>query len=213
MSRPFPWFRILAGILSAAAFAGGTYFLHGWWRLRSQLDREESVVHGALQDVFGNAGTRPLEVDPRVEFTCGGFLLVVEHNLPDRSPEGCGTVLVGLSAWLDAGEPDGTFRPLEPLNTEKAMPFESGGGCSPAIPLGSRLNRDPKPLRLRVLSPARALVGVPHRVTVRYSVCGLDHLAALASGATAAAGFLVSALFAGGIWIVTRRKRRQTPPA
>lgn len=65
-------------------------------------------------------------------------------------------------------------------------------------------------LRLTVKEPALPLVGVPHRVLFRYTLCGIEHFAAVALGVVALVSALVCLALATGVVLVTRTKRSQS---
>jgi hypothetical protein len=214
MKKQLPWGRGIAAVLAAAALAIAVSFSLHWWQMRTQCADAKAAVLAVLPDVFGTNGTAQADFSPKYDFTCRE-VLVVEHDLPNCSRDGIRSTVSGLHADFIILDNTGKAVLEEDVTDDSFCPFWAGPDTNsflPAFPF------HPVPsghyqLRVTVQQPARALIGVRHRIVARYELCGLEHLAAAFSGGIALVAALVSAILTTGIIAATRRNRRHSNQA
>lgn len=206
MGRRVPWARIVAGILAATAFATSLSFLLEWRRMRDQCARAAATELVVLTDAFAEEGSSTVQFSPDYEFTCKEMLVV---ELDSVKPwEGDVTaVLEGLRADLviaDNGQ-EPVFR--KHLMRESFRPLQTEDGVTVPVFMFNPVSAGDYELSLNVYEPARPLVHVPHKVVMRYLLCGVEHMAVALAGILSAATFSIGAILVAGIVVVSRRRR------
>jgi len=210
MKRTIPWGRAIATVLAVATFAVAVQSAGHWWQMRTKCADAEATVLAVLPDAFGTKGTTEVDFRPDYDFTCGREMLVVEHDLPNRSRDQVTATVKGLHAELTIVDGTGEAVLKEDLTDEWFCPFLLEQGTDsflPAFPFHSVRSGHYR-LRLTVTEPAVPLVGIPHRVVARYQLCGVDRIAATFMGGIALVSALVCLVLTTGVIVVTRRKRR-----
>ncbi len=209
MKKPIPWGRGIAAVLAVVALCIAIPFASQWWQMRTECADAEATVLAVLPDALGTNGTVETDFAPKYDFTCKE-MLVVEHELPDRSGDNVTATVKGLRAQLTIVDRSGKAVLDEEVTDDWFRPFWAKPGTNSVLPA---FPFDPVPpgeyrLRLTVKQPAMPLVGVPHRVVARYELCGIEHLATAYIGGIALVAALICLALTTGVIVVTRKKRR-----
>jgi len=211
MKKRIAWGRGIAAVLAVAAFAIAMPFAMQWWQMRTRCADAEATVLAVLPDAFGTNGTFQADFSPKYDFTCKE-VLVVEHDLPNRSRDDVTGTLDGLRADIVIVDSDAKAVFKRKITDDSFGPFWTGPDTNSVLP-AFRFRPVPHgdyQLRITVHQPATLLAGVPHRIVARYELCGLEHLATAFTGGIALVAALVCASLTAGVILVTRKKRRHS---
>jgi len=210
----FPWGRIIAGILSAAAFIASVLFAWECWQLCKKCVDAQVTALAVFPDAFGATGTFQADFSPKYDFTCKE-VLHVESGLPCRSYEDIGAILAGLRAVFVIEDVRGVVVLDENLTEESFRLTWTMPGADtfpPTFPFRPVRPGDYQ-IRLTVHEPAASLVNIPHRVVARYELCGVEHLAAIYLGSIAFVALLVSVSLVISVVVVTKRRQSRNMQA
>ena len=211
MKKPIPWGRGIATVLAVVALCIAIAFARQWWQMRTECADAEATVLAVLPDAFGTNGTVEVDFAPKYDFTCKEMLLV-EHDLPDRSRDDVTATVKGLRAQLAIDDRTGKAVLEDEVTDEWFRPFWTEPGTNSALPafFFHPLAPGDYRLRLTVKQPAMPLVGVSHRVVARYELCGIEHLATVFTGGIALVAALICLALSTGVILITRKKRRHS---
>ncbi len=211
MKKSIPCIRGIVTVLAVVALAVAISFANQWWQMRAECADAETTVLAILPDAFGTNGTAEADFAPKYDFTCKE-MLVVEHDLPDRCRDDVTATVKGLLAKLTILDQTGKAVLEEEVTDEWFRPFWTEPGTNSVVP--SFLFHPVPPgdyrLRITVKQPAMQLIGVPHRIVVRYELCGIEHLAAAFTGCIALVAALICLALGTGVIVFTRKRRRHS---
>lgn len=214
MKKPIPWGRVIATVLAVVAFAAAVPSTCQWWNMRTECADAQATLLAVLPEAFGTNGTVEVDFCPKYSFTCKEMLLV-EHDLPNRSPETVSAVLKGLQAQVAIIDRTGKAVLEKEVTDEWFRPFWADRGINSALPALLFHPVQPGSYRLRVTvrEPAIPLIGVPHRVVARYELCGIERLAAAFTGGIALVAIMIGLSLTMGVILVTRRRTKHSNPS
>lgn len=210
MGRPFPWGRAITGVVALGTFIFATSFLFQWWTFSSDCADAEKTELASFPNAFGAKGTYRAPINLKYGFTCKEKLVIEHDGMINHSLEDIESTVEGLDADLSIRATSGTPTLDDVLTSEVFAPGPKFHAEKKVLPTYyiSRLPAGHYDLKLVVNEPSRRLAAVNHRVVMRYSLCGIEYLAAAANALVAIVLYVVSGILSVGILLVNRRMRR-----
>jgi hypothetical protein len=197
------------GLAIVAAVIGANSAIK-WRRMSDACSDAARTELAVFTNAFAAPGSFTADIAIKHGFACKDMLVVESQAFPEGSDDVEAT-LAGLRIIFQIERANGSTIldwPLEaghfrPMRVESPMP-----GIVPVLffrtlPAGNYR------VELTVHEPAQVLVDVPHRVVLRYHLCGLEELAVTFSAGTAILAFLVSGIIA--LILILRRPQSVAP--
>jgi hypothetical protein len=211
MKKRIPWGRGIAVVLAVVALAVALPSAAQWWKMRTECADAEATDLAVLPNAIGTTGVVEVAFSPKYDFVCKE-MLVVEHDLPDRSRDGVTATVTGLRAQLTVTDNTGKVLIEEKVTDDWFWPCRSGSDTNSFLPVFFFHPVRPGDYRLRltVTQAAVPLVDVSHRVVARYQLCGIERLGVAFMGGTALLSTLICLALATGVVVTTRKKRRHS---